>query len=80
MPLKTLSVRALSVQLDISQSTVLEILRKDLKMFPYKAETTTSLLPRHKLDRVEFCRWLRRAHACFEAEGGHFKHKLKKKK
>ena len=42
---KTLSVRALSLQLDIDQTTVWRILRKDLMMFPYKAKTTTSLLP-----------------------------------
>ena len=54
----TLSVRALSLQLDLKQTTVWEILRKDLKMFPYKAKTTTSLQPRHKLDRIEFARWL----------------------
>ena len=35
---KTLSVRALSLQLDIDQTTVWRILRKDLMMFPYKAE------------------------------------------
>ena len=34
----TFSVRALSIQLDISRHTVWQILRKDLKMFPYKAE------------------------------------------
>ena len=34
---KTLSVRALSLQLDIDQTTVWRILRKDLMMFPYKA-------------------------------------------
>ena len=55
---KTLSVRALSLQLDIDQTTVWRILRKDLMMFPYKAKTTTSLLPRHKLERIEFSRWL----------------------
>ena len=35
---KTLSVRALSLQLDIDQTTVWRILRKDLMMFPYKAK------------------------------------------
>ena len=41
---KTLSVRALSLQLDIDQTTVWWILRKDLKMFPYKAKTTNLVL------------------------------------
>ena len=139
---KTLSVRALSLQLDIDQTTVWRILRKDLMMFPYKAKTTNLVLDwlqskfgdsiisgrtqrpcpakspclapndywlwsvcLQEIRRVKpasleelkevvnnFCESLdpdevrkavrhirRRAQACFEAEGGHFEHKLKKK-
>ena len=76
---KTLSVRALSLQLDIDQTTVWRILRKDLMMFPYKVVNNfcESLDPDEVRKAVRHIR--RRAQACFEAEGGHFEHKLKKK-
>ena len=73
---KTLSVRALSLQLDIEEirrvkPASLEELKEVVNNF------CESLDPDEVRKAVRHIR--RRAQACFEAEGGHFEHKLKKK-
>ena len=54
----SLSVRALALALDISSTSVWRILRKNIKIFPYKSKTTNVLELRHLEERPRFCSWL----------------------
>ena len=53
----SLSVYSISLELDISPTSVWRILRRDLNHYPYKAHQTTVLSDKHKADRVQFCNW-----------------------
>ena len=55
---KALSVRAIANQLDLSVKTAWQILRKDLKFYPFKSKTVNHLDDDHKKARVKFCEWL----------------------
>ena len=52
------SIRVLSLQNDIPQTTVQRILRKDLRWFPYKPNLVQPLSDRHIQERNRFCHWL----------------------
>ena len=53
----SVSVPFISVSLNMSVGTVWMILRKKLKLFPYKPHTTIPRSPSHKVKRKEFCDW-----------------------
>ena len=52
------SMRKLCSESDISSATVWRILRKALKLFPYKPKTVQPLTQAHRAGRMEFCRWI----------------------
>ena len=52
------SVRKLCSESDISSATMWRILRKALKLFPYKPKTVQPLTPALRAGRMEFCRWI----------------------
>ena len=52
------SIRQISSQLDISTQTAWVIIRKKLKMFPYKPKTTQPLTLQHKKQRIAFSDWV----------------------
>ena len=54
----SISIRNLLVLLDMSILTVWRILRKELKMFPYKPKNIQHLTQVHKDGRIAFCRWI----------------------
>ena len=54
----SISIRQLSKELDISIGIVWKILRKELKMYPYKPKNVQPLTEAHKQGRVNFCQWL----------------------
>lgn len=54
------SIRQLSNHTGISRPTVQRILRKKLKLFPYKLQVTQRILRGDKAKRKRFCRWFLR--------------------
>ena len=54
----TTSIRKLSSEMSLGHATVWRILRKDLKMYPYKPKNVQPLTEAHKAGRLEFSRWL----------------------
>jgi len=53
-----LSVRRLSNITGVSKSTIHRILRRELRLYPYKLQLTQRLRRGDKAKRVRFCRWL----------------------
>ena len=53
----SLSAHSISLELDISQTSVWRILRRDLNHYPYKAHQTTVLSDKNKAGQVQFCNW-----------------------
>ena len=53
----SLSVRQIAAQLDLSIGIVWQILRLDLKLFPYRSHTVTVLTDEHKVRRVLYDNW-----------------------
>ena len=49
---KSLSVRQIAIKLDLSIKTVWQILRKDIKFYPYKSKTVNKLSDDHKKANV----------------------------
>ena len=54
----TLSIRRISALVLLSIGSVWNILRKNLKLYPYKPHNTVPLTEAHKETRVEFCDWI----------------------
>ena len=54
----SMSIRKISAQLDLGLATVWRILRKDLKMYPYKPKTVQPLTQAHREGRLKFSRWI----------------------
>ena len=54
----TTSFRKISSEMHLGIATVWRILRKDLKMYPYKPKNVQPLTEAHKAGRLEFSRWL----------------------
>ena len=54
---QTTSVRDLAYALTMSTGKVWKVLRKELKLFPYKPKTVQPLTERHKEDRVKACKF-----------------------
>ena len=52
------SVRDMAKLLDLPRTIVWEILRKDMRHFPYKSKSVNHLDDDHKKARVKFCEWL----------------------
>ena len=57
---KRISWRKLSLEMDISFSSAYRILRKDLKMKPYKINVEPPLKDEHKTQRKKFANWARK--------------------
>ena len=55
----SLSVSEICVEVDASRSVVHDILKKKLKLTPYRVNNVVPLLPTHKQSRLDFCRWLK---------------------
>ena len=53
-----MSIRQMSVQLDLPYTIVWKILRDSLNFFPYKIHLTTELTEQHKRIRLEYSTWL----------------------
>ena len=53
------SLRKVATEAGISYFSAHQIVRKDLKLFPYKPHLVQPLLPDHIAKRNEFCHWLR---------------------
>ena len=53
-----ISIREISAELEISQTSVWRLLRINLKMYPYKPKNVQPLTARHKTDRVSFSQWI----------------------
>lgn len=53
------SARKLSRELKISRTTIQRILKKDLKLFPYKKVVEPRLTDAHKAERKKFANWVR---------------------
>ena len=51
------SVRQLAEKTGTSKSLVHNVLRKELKLYPYKVSISQTLTERHKEQRVTFCNW-----------------------
>ena len=54
----TLSIPEIAVQIEASTFTVWKILRKKLKVYPYKSHNVAPLDDTHRLRRIEFCHWI----------------------
>jgi len=55
---KTLSIRMISTLVALSIGVVWKILRKKLKLYPYKPHNVIPLNEVHKQNHVNFCKWL----------------------
>ena len=53
-----LSIRRLSLRTDVSRSTIQRILRKWLRLYPFKIQLTQKLKRGDKASRIRFCRWM----------------------
>ena len=53
-----LSIRSAKGQLNLRHSTVHSILKKDLKLHPYKPLKTSLLTESHRQQRANFCKWI----------------------
>ena len=53
-----MSIRQMSVELDLPYTIVWKILRETLNFFPYKINLTTELTDQHKRIRLEYSHWL----------------------
>ena len=75
----TLSVNRIAREAGINRMTVWTILKKKLKLFPYKPHNVLDLNDRKKGARVDFCTWVKvRAEACISEKGDNFEHVLKR--
>ena len=54
----TTSIRQLASEMNLGIGTVWEILRKELKLYPYKPKNVQPLSEAHKLGRLQFSRWI----------------------
>ena len=55
----SLSIAEISIEVEASQTSVWKILRKHLKLYPYKPHNVQPLTDAHIANRVEFCHWIR---------------------
>ena len=55
---KRISCRKLALEMDMSSLSALRILRKDLKMKPYKITVEPLLKDKHKAQRKKFASWV----------------------
>ena len=54
----TKSIRQISTDLNLSVWTVWQLLRRTLKLFPYKPKNVQPLTQQHRDQRLEFCNWV----------------------
>ena len=55
-----MSLRSAAHQIGVSTATIRNVVRKELKLYPYKLQTSTALTEQHKSSRLNFAQYCRR--------------------